>query len=341
MNRKVRILLVLMVLVAQCAVGAVNEPLPVPPPFLKEGDKIAVLSPSGAHTYNIVDSACAVFGRWGYQGVIGPNVGARWHGFAGTVEQRKNDLLWALRDTTVRAIMCADGGYGVINMLCEVPMEEFRNNPKWIIGYSDITGLLSAQVRAGNMAIHGNMCYWLRKTHGTDRLSQILREILTGEFPGYVIRGHKYNVKGTAQGILLGGNISVFTDLAGSDYDFLAKEFIADKDVILFFEDTNEDMPHVDRMLQQLRIRGIINHVKGVIVGRFKGYSPTNGWSSMYELLNHYFKDSSIPVCYDFPTGHFADQNYPLIEGCPVTLTVEADSVTLDFNNPITITKSN
>ena len=149
MNRKVRIFLVLMVLVAQCAVAAVNEPLPAPPPFLKPGDKIAVLSPSGAHTYNIVDSACAVFGRWGYQGVIGPNVGARWHGFAGTVEQRKNDLLWALRDTTVRAIMCADGGYGVINVLCEVPIEEFRNNPKWIIGYSDITGLLSTQVRAG------------------------------------------------------------------------------------------------------------------------------------------------------------------------------------------------
>ncbi|MBR5101605.1 MAG: LD-carboxypeptidase [Muribaculaceae bacterium] len=320
--------LIAFVLLASFKVLAIT---PQAPPFLKPGDKIAVISPSGTHSLNVVDSARSAFSKWGFETVVGKNIGKSFHGFAGTIAQRKADLLWALRDTTIKAIMCADGGYGACHLLCEIPLKEFNAHPKWLIGYSDITALHSAQVVAGNMSIHGNMCYYLRKTGGTDTLSLIMRDILLGKAPSYTVPGYSLNVPGTATGIVVGGNISVFTDLAGSQYDFLGADFVKGKDIILFFEDTNEDISHVDRMLHQLKLRGLLSHVKGIIVGKFKGYKAIKGYKSMEDMLSSYLKHCKVPVCYDFPTGHFPDSNYPMIEGCPAKLTVAKDSVKLEF----------
>lgn len=302
------------------------------PAFLRPGDKVAIIAPASAHPYSIVDSGIKHLTRWGYQPVVGRAVGKRFRSFAGTVKQRREDLLWALRDTSIKAIMCTRGGYGSAQLLCEIPLDEFRRNPKWVIGYSDITALHSAEVCAGVMSIHANMCDPIGRGDSTSRALQYL---LMGKMPSYKVPAHEYNVKGRAQGILVGGNMSVLTDLAESPYDCLNRDLISRFDVILFIEDTHENFQHVDRMLHQLKLRGVLNHIKGLIIGHFNDYRKENGWDDMYEMFNLYLKDSKIPVCYGFPTGHIGRRNYPMIEGCPVTLTVADDSVSLDFNMPL------
>lgn len=307
------------------------------PQFLRPGDKIAIIAPASAHVQSIVDSGVKHLTRWGYKPVVGKAVGKRFHSFAGTVAQRKADLLWALRDTSIKAIMCTRGGYGSAQLLSEIPLDEFRRYPKWIIGYSDITALHSAQVCAGNMSIHANMCDPIGRGDSTCRALQYL---LAGKLPSYKIAAHEYNVPGRANGILVGGNMSVFTDLAESPYDFLNRVMLNNCDVILFIEDTHENFQHVDRMLHQLKLRGVLDRIKGLIIGHFNDYRKENGWDDMYEMLNLYLKDSPYPVCYGFPTGHIGRQNYPMIEGCPVTLDVGKDSVSLNFNMPLQYLKN-
>ena len=137
---------------------------------------------------------------------------------------------------------------------------------------------------------------------------------------------------GEASGILLGGNMAVMSNLAGSaSYDFLDRDYVLGRDIILFFEDVSESMPRVVSMLYQLKLKGVIDRVKGIVVGRFTDYTPSYGYADMAQLLDEYLQGYGIPICYDFPASHDESWNYPLIEGCPVTLTVAESGVTLKF----------
>ena len=300
----------------------------VMPPFLRQGDRIAVLSPSSAPDSQTVVNGCRTLIQWGYEPVVGRFALSNEHGFAGTADQRANDLLWALRDTTIRAIMCTRGGDGAMQLLTRVPLSEFSAHPKWLIGFSDITALHSASVSAGVMSIHGSMCHAISSMQGTDTISQMLRRMLAGELPTYRVSGHALNQPGSATGMLVGGNLSVFCALAGSPVDFLLRP----EPLILFIEDTGESMTKVDRLLHQLEIRGILPRLKGIIVGRFGDYKhPENGFDDMYHMLHYYLQHYPMPVCYGFPVGHARLNNYPMIEGCPVRLTVSAEETTLEF----------
>ena len=126
--------------------------------------------------------------------------------------------------------------------------------------------------------------------------------------------------------------MAVFTNIGGSaEWDFLDRDNIRDKDIILFFEDVSESMPRVNSMLQQLRLKGVLDQVKGIIVGRFTEYEPSDGWKDMNEMLAETLNGYDIPICYDFPASHDENWNYPIIEGCPATLTITPDGVTLTF----------
>ena len=311
-----------------------NSPIQAPA-FLKPGDQIAIVSPASSLNYSATDAAYSVLVDWGFRPVMGRNVANRKHGFAGTLAERKHDFLTALQDTAVKAIFCTNGGYGCVQLLCEIPLNEFTQNPKWIIGYSDVTALHSAQVQAGVMSLHASMAYRLKATHGEDSASQVLKNLLLGTLPTYHVASHPFNTTGKAHGTLVGGNLSVMASLAESDYDFLNRHFMDTHDVILFIEDVHERIYQVDRMLHLLKIRGILPRLKGLIIGKFKDYRPDDGWESMEEMLHSYLKDYNIPTCYNFPVSHYGDHNYPMIEGCPVTLDVQADSTTLTFNLPI------
>ncbi len=308
---------------------------PVAPEFLKKGDKVAILSPSSVPTdLSIIDKGADVLRGWGFEVVEGRYARTNYHTYAGTPEQRVEDIMWALRDPSIKAIVCSRGGYGSANCLNLLPLDTLKKYPKWIVGYSDITGYLSAEVRAGNMAIHGNMCGYLAKTGGTDAVSHYLRDMLMGKMPRYEVPGHELNKAGRASGILIGGNMCVYGDIASTPYDFLDRSFTDGRDIILFIEEVEEPYSRIDRMFQHLILRGAMDKIKALVVGRFDGCPTSRGYNSVPEFIAEYVKPYNIPVCYDFPTGHDESWNYPLIEGCPVTLDVTRDKVTLEFNLP-------
>ena len=304
----------------------------VMPTPLKTGDTIAVISPSSVPDSATVAKGCATLRSWGYVPVVGAHALSSYHGFAGTADERATDLLWALRNPSIKAIICSRGGDGAVQVLQRIPLKEFRNHPKWIMGFSDVTALHSAEVAAGVMSIHCSMCDGIAMRGERDSVNMILRKLLQGELPTYQAPAHPLNQQGEATGILVGGNFSVFCGLAGSEYDFLNR---ADEGLILFIEDTDESMTKVDRMLHQLEIRGVLSKLNGIIVGHFSKYkSPENGFADMYEMLHEYLQHYQIPVCYDFPVGHHSGKNYPMVEGCKVNLKVGQDGTLIQFVLP-------
>jgi len=301
------------------------------PAALTAGDTIAIVSPSSTPDSMTIVKGCQTLREWGYVPVVGPHALSSYHGFAGTADERAADLLWALRDSTVKAILCSRGGDGAVQLLSRIPLQEFRNHPKWIMGFSDATALHSAEVSAGVMSIHCSMCDGISAKGERSAVNVLLQRLLQGAFPTYQVPAHPLNQPGEAEGILVGGNLSVMCGLAGSDYDFLNR---ADEGLILFFEDMGEGMTKVDRMLHQLEIRGILFRLKGVIVGHFSKYkSPENGFADMYEMLHEYLQHYDIPVCYDFPVGHHSGLNYPMVEGCKLKLSVTPSGTKISFVN--------
>ena len=305
------------------------------PPALKAGDKIAIISPASTPGSDNPEKAAATLRAWGFEPVIGPHVLAKCHSYAGTIEERCADLRWALNDPDIKAIVCTRGGYGSAMLLDPMTHVDFERNPKWIVGYSDITALHSAMVCSGVMSLHANMGGALGGRGADDSINQMLRSVLLGILPSYTVPPHRLNVMGTARGIVLGGNMAVFTNIGGSkEWDFLDRDNIRDKDIILFFEDVSESMPRVNSMLQQLRLKGVLDQVKGIIVGRFTEYEPRDGYTDMNEMLSETLNKYGIPVCYDFPASHDEGWNYPMIEGCQATLQVTPSEVTLTFEKP-------
>ena len=303
------------------------------PEALKAGDKIAIISPASTPGDQNPEKAAATLRAWGFEPVIAPHVLTKCHAYAGTIDERCADLRWALNDPEIKAIVCTRGGYGSAMLLDPMTKSDFNRNPKWIVGYSDITALHSAMVCSGVMSLHANMGGALGSRGANDSINLMLRDVLMGNLPSYTVPGHRLNKMGTARGIVIGGNMSVFTNIGGSrEWDFLDRDNIRGKDIILFFEDVSESMPRVNSMLQQLRLKGVLNHVKGIIVGRFTEYEPSNDWADMNEMLSETLNGYNIPVCYDFPASHDEDWNYPIVEGCPATLTVAPEGVTLTFS---------
>lgn len=308
---------------------AVAEDKMVMPEFLQPGDTIAIVSPASIPQRDDVLGACEVLKEWGYVPVLGEHVLTENGSFAGTIEQRLADLHWALVSPNVKAIMCSRGGYGSIQVLLEMRDGIFADNPKWIIGYSDISAIHAAMTTEGVMSIHGNMCAPLRSEKGNDARSVALRKLLGGELPYYKVENDTLNRAGTATGKLIGGNMAVLMDLACSRIDVLTNE----DDYILFVEDVDESLQSLNRMIYRMKAAGIFDRVKGLIVGRFANAPANKDFNHINEVFHSVIKDYDFPVCYNFPTGH-VDENYPLIEGATVTLTVGDGYSTLEFQNP-------
>ena len=330
MKRTVLILLITM-MGTMTSLACGNKTLKMPAP-LKPGDKIAIISPASTPGDQNPEKAAATLRAWGFVPVIGPHVLSKCHGYAGTIEERCSDLQWALNDPEIKAIISTRGGYGSSMLLDPMTHENFKRNPKWIVGYSDITALHSAMVCSGVMSIHANMGGALGERGPEDPINMMLRDVLMGTLPSYTVPAHPLNKMGTAKGIVIGGNMAVFSNICGSkEWDFLDRDNIKGKDVILFFEDVSENIPRVNSMLQQLRLKGVLDHVKGIIVGRFTEYEPRDGYTNMNEMLAETLNKYNIPVCYDFPASHDEGWNYPIIEGCPAKLKVAPEGVTLEF----------
>lgn len=298
------------------------------PAFLKKGDKIALISPSYTTPDSTIKATANVIKKWGFTPVIGKNVDKLDAGkYAGTVEERAADFTNALKDTSIKAILCNRGGYGTIQLVDLVEPKLIKENPKWVIGYSDITTLHAMQTEAGVMSIHGTMSSSIAKTGGKDENSTLLRDLLKGEVPTYKVPKHKYNQNGKAEGILVGGNMSTFVPLIGtSDIDVFQNDGI-----ILFMEEIGENLRNIDRMFHSIELHGVMENVKGVILGEFVDSGTDLDYESTEAMLSQYLEKYDIPVMCGFPAGH-DDVNLPLVMGAKVKMNVSSKGATLAFD---------
>lgn len=298
------------------------------PAFLKKGDKIALISPSYTTPDSNIQKTANVIKEWGFTPVIGKNVDKLDAGkYAGTAEERADDFIAALKNTSIKAILANRGGYGTIQLVDLIDPNLVKKNPKWLIGYSDITTLHAMQTKAGVMSIHGTMSSSIAKTAGKDDNSTLLRDLLKGEVPTYKVPKHKYNQKGKAEGILVGGNMTTFVPLIGaSDIDVFQNDGI-----ILFMEEIGENLRNIDRMFHSIELHGVMENVRGVILGEFVDSGTDLDYESTEAMLSSYLKKYDIPVMCGFPAGH-DDINLPLVMGAKVEMNVTDKGATLAFD---------
>lgn len=298
----------------------------VQPGFLKAGDRVALVSPAYFTPMEKVEKAAKVLRGWGLEPVVGPNVGKMYVGkYAGTVDERLADIRWALSDTTIKAIVCNRGGYGTIQYIDSVSLDEWSANPKWLVGFSDITTLHGLLTRSGVMSIHGTMSSLLADG-GTDLTSTLLRDLLMGTVPQYEVPAHPQNIEGTASGILVGGNLCTFAPNLRSQADATKEQ-----DLILFIEEVGESMHNIDRQFNILALNGVLDRCKGIILGEFTGCNSEFTYKNIEEMLRQYIVKYNIPLLCGFPGGH-GDVNLPLVMGAPVTIDVRSDGATIRFD---------
>ena len=296
------------------------------PPYLKAGDKIALISPSYFTPMENVEKTADVLRSWGFEPVIGPNVGKVVDGrYAGTIAERVSDLRWALTDPEIKAIICNRGGYGTIQLIDQLSLKELAANPKWLVGFSDISTLHGLLTRAGVMSIHGTMSSFLAKG-GEDMTSTLMRDLLLGRVPRYELPAHEQNITGRAHGVLVGGNICTFVPNLNTQADATAG-----RDLILFIEEVEESMHNIDRQFNILRMNGVLSRCKGIILGEFTECGSEFTYASVEAMLRSYLKEYNIPLLCGFPGGH-GDINLPLVMGAPVTIDVRNDGATINFN---------
>ena len=313
-----------------CTKASMNRPTLtlscVQPTSLQPGDRIALISPSYSTPMANVEAASAILREWGFEPVVGANVGKEYLGhYAGTPKERLADLEWALKDPSIKAILCNRGGYGTIQLTNMLSEQTLSAHPKWLIGFSDITTLHAMETRAGVMSIHGTMCSLMAKSQGVGLSNTLLRDILYGAVPRYELPPHPLSLPGHAAGTLVGGNLCTFTPILGTEADATLGD-----DIILFIEEVEEDMSHIDRLINTLILNSVFDHCKGVVLGEFTDCKANLEYGSVEEMICSYLQDYGIPVLCGFPAGH-GDVNLPLLMGAPVTLDVSAEGATLSF----------
>ena len=295
------------------------------PSALKKGDTIALISPASKVKHEYIDATAQRLEEWGYRVLKGEHVYGAYGNFAGTIEERLSDLRSALLNPDVKAILCTRGGYGAVHLLDAVSPREIRDNAKWIIGFSDISALHAAWVRAGVSSLHASMAKHLAEEDDNHIVTQYFREILSGGKPRYSVDAHPFNRCGSVKARIVGGNMAVLCGLLRTPYDIFAE------DTILFIEDVGERTYKVERMLYNLELAGVLPRLAGLVVGRFTEYDEDPGMcATMYEMIASRVAQYDYPVCFDFPIGHVTD-NYPIIEGVEVELTITPQSTILQF----------
>jgi len=309
----------------------------IQPSYLKKGDKIAIVAPAKRMVKGELNEALALIESWGFEAVLGKNIYQSYdlgYIYAGTDEQRTEDFQWALDDSEIKAIWCARGGYGSVKIIDELNFEQFKQNPKWIIGYSDITVFHNHINASGYQTIHGVTAKKLADTVYHQDSYPSLYHALVGDAINYEIEtSHPFNHLGEAKGELIGGNLSIIYSLLGS------QSAINPKNKILFLEDWFENWYAVDRMFMNLKRNGIFDQISGLILGNFTHMDTleenANNYNhpydpKTYEVIHQIVKKYNVPIAFEFPAGH-TGFNLALKMGEKVHLKVGTNSVNLSF----------
>jgi muramoyltetrapeptide carboxypeptidase len=315
------------------------------PPALRSGDVIAIIPTARAIVLDEIRDGIVLAESWGLRVRIGEGIGRKDFQQAGTPEQRAQDLQAAINDPSVRAIWCARGGYGTMQLMPHLDLSVLKKDPKWIIGFSDITVLHNHLQNIGLCSLHAQMAHMVAAK--TEETRETLRAALFGE--AYSVEaasrepraasldaanklgtpGSKLEARaGTCEGVLVGGNLSLLYGLRGTPYD------IDPKGKILFMEDLDELLYHVDRMVMNLKLSGWFQNLAGLVVGGMNDMHDKNPADPFGRTAEQIIADATrgtnYPVAFGFPVGHIKD-NRALIMGEKAKLSVTANGATLSF----------
>ncbi len=302
--------------------------------FLEEGDRIAVIAPSALAGLDKVELMMEGVRKWGYVPVKGKYVSVEER----TLEECIEDLVWALNDPEIKAIYPVRGGHASSEVLDQLPLSLIKDANKPIIGFSDISACLSAWTVSGLPSIHASMwgCFdGSMPTECTDAIQNVMK----GQIPVYQCQGSEYDIPGSVEGVLIGGNLATLTTVLDTDYDCTMIE----EPFILFLEEVEEDYEHIHRFLTILDHKGILDKASGLIFGEwvdipkecdtYNGNSRGGKFKSVADMISREFLEGrKIPVAFGFPAGH-ANVNYPLLMGVKLKLDVREDSYTMEWIN--------
>lgn len=294
------------------------------PPQLKTGDTIGIVSTARKILKEEIEFAIQTFESWGLKVVLGKTIGAEYHQFAGEDKFRAQDFQEMLDNPEIKAIICARGGYGTVRVLDHLDFSKFPENRKWIVGYSDVTALHAfINCFLETQTIHGTMP--INFANNTIEALLTLKKALFGENFSIVCEPHLFNKNGTIKGEIVGGNLSILYSILGTKSDFKSDN------KILFMEDLDEYLYHIDRMVVALKNAGKFNNLKGLIVG---GMTSMNDNAIPFgknaeEIINNHLQDFDFPICYNFCAGHIRNNN-SIVFGKEIKLSITEEGTTLE-----------
>lgn len=296
------------------------------PPYLKKGDTVAIICTARKFFPDDAKPAIDLLDSWGLKVKLGATIGLDSCQLGGTDLERAADFQNMMDDDNIKAIWCARGGYGTVRMIDLLDFTKFKKKPKWIMGFSDVT-VLHSQANVERVAsMHCIMPFTVPKA--SDEVKETLRKALFGEQIEYVISSKPYDIVGKASGELIGGNLSILYSLLGS------KSSLDTNNKILFIEDLDEYLYHIDRMMYNLKRNGYFENLKGLIVGGMTDMHDNEipfGQNAV-QIIAAIAQEYNIPVCFDFPAGHVKD-NRALILGKQVDFEVNKKEIKLKFDN--------
>ena len=283
----------------------------ITPPLLNINDTIGIVAPAGRIPEKKITRAVKIFNDWGLKVELGRNIFKRKNTFAGNDKQRKDDFQNVIDREDIKAVICARGGYGTLRIINKIDFKKFRQSPKWIVGFSDITVIHSyLQKKLKCESIHSVMPGNFPENNDESKSLNSLKNILFGGKAEYGINSHSLNRQGETEGVLIGGNLSVLYSMQGTNLE------IDTNDKILFIEDVNEYLYHIDRMISNFKLSGKLDNLRGLIIGQMSKMkdSPIAFGESAYEILQRAVEKYNYPVIYNFPAGHIK-QNMAIILG--------------------------
>lgn len=299
----------------------------IKPPFLKNGDTIAIVAPARWIDQELYPSIIQQIEDEGYKVILGKSTYLQHGPFAGTDDERQSDLQEMLDNPEVKAIFCLRGGYGTIRIIDDISFKRFQQNPKWIIGFSDITILHNAIHNLGYASIHGQMPLNFANRSNNKGLEKLFNT-LKGESLNYTVPTNSLNKYGEVIGELIGGNIAIFNSLISTYYE------VDTTNKILFIEEVGEYLYRFDRLMHHLKMSGKLAGLKGLIVGGLsdmKDNDPAFGQTAE-EIIFDMVKEYNYPVSFGFLAGHIKE-NYPLILGAEVTMLVSETETQINFTH--------
>ena len=299
----------------------------ITPAPLKKGDKIAIVSTARKISEKEIQPALKLFKEWGLEPILGKNLFAEYDQFAGTDEQRLEDLQESINNPDVKAIICARGGYGTVKIIDDVNFFTLIAHPKWIIGYSDVSVLLNKLSNMNIESLHATMPINF-KENTEKSLKSLKRALFANKTLEYEVKPHPFNRFGEVRSRLVGGNLSMLYSQLGSE------TALKTDGKILFIEDLDEYLYHIDRMMLALKRAGYFNKLAGLVVGSMNQMNDnkTPFGKDAYQIIKDVVAPYNFPVAFNFPAGHIND-NRTLIFGRKATLSIEENMTSLKFDH--------